>query len=131
LVVCAVRVDRHYETIVPSIKAGKNVFVEWPLGKNLRQAQELLALTKEFDVKATAIGLQARFDPSVETLKAILAEGRIGKVLSSTVVSQGGGVGSTVSEGIAYFLDREIGGNLLTIAASHCLDYVQEGSPSP
>lgn len=30
-VVCATRVDTHYPTVLPSVRAGKDVFVEWPL----------------------------------------------------------------------------------------------------
>ena len=46
LVVCSVRVDRHFGAIAPALRAGKNVYVEWPLGKNLEEAEELLRLSK-------------------------------------------------------------------------------------
>lgn len=35
LVVCNVGVDRHHETIRPSVAVGKAVFCEWPLASNL------------------------------------------------------------------------------------------------
>lgn len=118
LVVCTVRVDRHYKTIIPALKAWKDVFVEWPLGKNLQEAQELLQLSKEHNVRFRAVGLQGRFDSTVETLKAVLAEGRIGKVLSSTVNAQGLTGGPSEIESRAYLYDRNTGGTLLTIPAS-------------
>src|ERR1700721_2391602 len=31
LVVCSVRVDRHYDAIIPALEAGKDCFCEWPL----------------------------------------------------------------------------------------------------
>ncbi|MBO1765171.1 Gfo/Idh/MocA family oxidoreductase, partial [Escherichia coli] len=42
LVICNTRVDKHYETILPSVKAGKDVFVEWPIAANLDQIRELV-----------------------------------------------------------------------------------------
>ena len=55
LVVCSVRVDRHYET-VPSLKAGKDIFCEWPLGKDLAEAQEMEEIAKSKGVR-TMVGL--------------------------------------------------------------------------
>ncbi|KID98073.1 NAD(P)-binding domain protein, partial [Metarhizium majus ARSEF 297] len=31
LVICSTRVDRHHETVLPSVRAGKDVYVEWPV----------------------------------------------------------------------------------------------------
>ncbi|KAL5001382.1 hypothetical protein BDV10DRAFT_182615 [Aspergillus recurvatus] len=126
LIVCATRVDRHYNSILPSLKAGKNVFVEWPLGRNIEEAKELLNVAKQHNVRIAAVGLQGRFDATVETLKDILAEGRIGKVLSTTITSQAGIGGQSELEKQTYLLDRDSGGSLLSIPASHLLDTVQE-----
>ncbi|KAL3472710.1 hypothetical protein BJX99DRAFT_272744 [Aspergillus californicus] len=126
LVVCATRVDRHYKSILPSLKAGKDVFVEWPLGRNLEEAKELLSVAKENNVKLTAVGLQGRFDAIVETLRETLTEGRIGKVLSSTITSQGLIAGQTELETQTYLVDRGSGGSLLSIPAVHFLDTVQQ-----
>lgn len=84
LVVCSVRVDRHLPTISPSLKAGKDVYVEWPLGKDLAEAEELLRLKNEGKVKHATVGLQARQAPIIKTVKKLIADGEIGKVLSST-----------------------------------------------
>ena len=84
-------------------------------------------MAKENNVKLTAVGLQGRFDASVETLKCILAEGRIGKVLSTTITSQGMIAGQTELESQTYLVDRGSGGSLLSIPALHLLDTVQEG----
>ncbi|KAL4981262.1 hypothetical protein BDW68DRAFT_197315 [Aspergillus falconensis] len=126
LVVCTTRVDRHYKPILPSLRAGKDVFVEWPLGRNLEEAKELLNIAKQHNVRITAVGLQGRFDATVETLKDILAEGKIGKVLSTTITSQGIIGGQSELENQAYLLDRDSGGSLLSIPALHLLDTVQE-----
>ncbi|KAJ3014934.1 transcription regulator gal80 [Thoreauomyces humboldtii] len=126
LVLCTVRVDRHHATIIPSIKARKSVYVEWPLGKNLAEARELLALSKQHNVPVMAVGLQGREDSTIRTVKELLAEGKIGKVLSSSLVGTGVNGAPTEQEKYAYLLDESVGGNLLTIPFSHCLDSVQQ-----
>lgn len=121
------RVDKHFAAIAPVLKAGKNVYVEWPLGKSLEEAEELLRLSKVHDVKHTVVGLQGRFAPSVAKLKELLAEGRIGKVLSSTWVGYRGNGGPTEPESIKYMADKSIGGNLVTIHFGHAVDFIQQG----
>ncbi|KAL5044865.1 hypothetical protein BDW71DRAFT_215491 [Aspergillus fruticulosus] len=111
LVVCTTRVDRHYKSILPSLRAGKDVFVEWPLGRNLEEAKELLNIAKQHNVRIYCY---------------ILAEGKIGKVLSTTITSQGIIGGQSELENQAYLLDRDSGGSLLSIPALHLLDTVQE-----
>lgn len=45
--------------MMPALHAGKDVFVEWPLGASLAEAEEVTSLAKEKGVK-TYVGLQAR-----------------------------------------------------------------------
>lgn len=119
LVVCTTRVDVHYDSVKPSVEAGKNVFVEWPLAENAGRAAELAELAKKSG-SATLVGLQARVAPSILKVKEIYQSGAIGKVLSSDVQAcTPGGGGDSISEGLAYFFDKEIGGNPITIAFAH------------
>lgn len=127
LVVCSVRVDLHLSTISPSLKAGKDVYVEWPLGKNLSEAKELLRLRDEGNVKLAVVGLQARQAPVIKTVKRIIEEGKIGKVLSSTFTGQAGQGGEKTAVGFEYLSDKEVGGNLVTIHFGHAVDFVQSG----
>lgn len=119
LIVCSVRVDRHYDALVPALKAGKDVFCEWPLAKDAAQAEELLKLAKEKGVK-TLIGLQSNQSPTVLKIKEVLESGRIGKLLSSSFHATAPHVSSTMWEGIAAHNDDNIGANLLTVYAGHC-----------
>lgn len=124
LVACTTRVDVHYETIKPSVEAGKNVFVEWPLAENATRARELAEAAKKSGSK-TIVGLQGRVAPPILKLKQLVRDGTIGKVVSSdfTAFTPGGG-GDSMSEGLAYFLDKKVGGNPVTIAFAHTIDYV-------
>jgi len=127
LVVCSVRIDKHFGAIAPALRAGKNVYVEWPLRKNLEEAEKLLRLSKVHGVKHTAVGFQGRFAPSVRKLKELIKEGRIGKVLSSIWVGYGGNGGPTEPEGLRYIVDKSVGRNLVTIHFAHSVDFIQQG----
>ncbi|KAK4063673.1 hypothetical protein Trihar35433_8381 [Trichoderma harzianum] len=62
LIVVSVRVQKHYELIKPALLKNKKVFVEWPLGANLNEVEELTQLANSHGVQ-NAVGLQARSSP--------------------------------------------------------------------
>ena len=101
--------------------------MEWPLAKNLAEAETLLHLSKNHGVKRTAVGLQGRFAPVIWKLKDLIREGRIGKVLSSTWTGSAGNGGPTESENLKYLGDKDVGANLVTVHFGHVVDYVQQG----
>lgn len=123
LVVVCTRVDTHYALTKSALLAGKNAFVEWPLGANGTQAEELTSLARQKGVK-TVIGLQARMNPSVKKIREVIESGRIGKLLSVSVQAAEQRLTAAVAEKMAYFADRKIGGNMLTIQAMHILDSI-------
>lgn len=130
LVVCSVRVDRHFQTVRPSLLAGKAVLVEWPLEKNVELAKEMSVMAKKSGSK-TIVGLQAAFDPVLRLLKSTIESGRIGRVLGSTVFASEGNGGETEVKNVRYFLDREVGGNLVSIRWVHLVECIITGmSPS-
>lgn len=120
LVVCNTRVDVHYDTIKPSIVAGKNVYVEWPLAHNIDAVRELAALARKKGGR-TVIGLQGRLVPALVKLKEVIESGKVGKVLSVEVRAFGGTNDRAVlPTGLKYFTKREIGGNFFHIGFAHC-----------
>lgn len=126
LVVCATRVDLHYDTIKPSLEAGKAAFVEWPLAENEHRAKELAEIARQKSLP-TFVGLQGRVAPCLVRLKELLKSGDFGKVLSSSIQAASPNKGrDSISDGLAYFLKKEIGGNSVTIAFGHSMSE-QEG----
>jgi predicted dehydrogenase len=120
LVICNTRVDKHFETILPSVKAGKDVFVEWPIAGNLEDVETLVQEARKSGSRV-AVGLQRRWAPPVVKLRDLLAEGKLGKVLSADVRAFGGIMDREIlPEGLMYFADRKIGGNPITISFGHC-----------
>jgi predicted dehydrogenase len=118
LVVANVRVDSHAKVLLPSLKAGKNVFCEWPLDRNAAVAAEMLEAAKVGGGKAF-LGLQARQSPVVRKIKDIIDSGRIGKVLSSDFIGSASNGGGEEGKTVSYFTDRSVGGNMFTIAFGH------------
>ncbi|KAL1964764.1 hypothetical protein VTN77DRAFT_6631 [Rasamsonia byssochlamydoides] len=122
LVVASVRVDRHFLVVRPSIIAGKTVFVEWPLERNLQVAKEMAALAAKHKAK-TIVGIQGAFSPLVRKMKEIVENGVLGQVLSSTLLGALTNAGATESKNVRYLLDREVGGNVMSIHAGHTIEF--------
>ncbi|KAF4983546.1 hypothetical protein FZEAL_1081 [Fusarium zealandicum] len=125
LVVVCTRVDVHHATALPSIKAGKTVFVEWPLAQDDEHARDLTAHAKKSGSK-TIVGLQGRLAPPIAKIRSLVKEGRIGKVLSSELHAAGGtNSRDTIPSSLQFFTQRAIGGNIYTIGLGHIFDQVQ------
>ncbi|ETI19635.1 hypothetical protein G647_09469 [Cladophialophora carrionii CBS 160.54] len=124
LYVVSTRADTHYDVAMPALKAGRNVFVEWPLAATTAQAKEMAAVAKENKVK-TMIGLQGRMSPSVNKVKELVDSGALGEIHS---VNYQGAIhvwqNNAASDRYHYFMERRVGGNLLTIYGGHVLDSI-------
>ena len=132
VVAITVKVPHHLELASASLDAGKAVYCEWPLGNGLKEAESLAALARKKGVLAVA-GLQARSAPSVAYVRALIEQGYVGEVLSTTLIGSGMGWGPTVEPYNAYMNDKKNGATLLSIALGHaadalcyCLGEVQE-----
>src|SRR5437879_10758506 len=120
VVAVTVKVPHHRETVSAALAAGKAVYCEWPLGRDLDDARAMAALAAKQGVR-TVVGLQARQAPAIEFVQELLSDGYVGEVLSTTMV----GVsvpGDVVVQANAYMLEETNGANLLTIAVGHSLD---------
>ena len=120
VVAVTVRVPLHRELVSAALAAGKAVYCEWPLGRDLDEARALAALAAEQGVH-TVVGLQARQAPAIEFVQELLSDGYVGEVLSTTVVGLSV-PGDVVGRPNAYMLDKANGANVLTIAVGHSLD---------
>ncbi|KAH7093764.1 putative oxidoreductase [Paraphoma chrysanthemicola] len=126
LVICNTRVDKHFETIIPSVRAGKDVYVEWPIASKQKHIAELITTARSTGSRI-AVGLQGRWAPPVLKLQELLqgGSGPLGKVLSADVRAYGGTIDREIlPTGLAYFADKEVGGNPIVIGLGHVLDFV-------
>jgi len=120
LVAVTVKVPHHRELVSAALAAGKAVYCEWPLGRDLDDARAMAALAAEQGVR-TVVGLQARQAPAIEFVQELLSDGYVGEVLSTTMVGLSV-PGDVVVQANAYMLDKANGANALTIAVGHSLD---------
>lgn len=121
LVICNTRVDKHFETILPSVKAGKDVFVEWPVAAKLEQIEELRQTAKKTGSRI-AVGLQRRWAPPVVKMRELVdsGKGKLGQVLSVDVRAFGGTMDREIlPPGLKYFAQRDVGGNPIVIGFGH------------
>jgi predicted dehydrogenase len=120
LVAITVKVPHHRALVSTALDAGKAVYCEWPLGRDLDDARAMAALAAKKGAH-TVVGLQARQAPAIEFVQQLLRDGYIGEVLSTTMVGLSV-PGDVVVQPNGYMLDKANGANLLTIAVGHSLD---------
>jgi predicted dehydrogenase len=120
VVAVTVKVPHHRQLVSAALAAGKAVYCEWPLGRDLGDARAMAALAAGQGAR-TVVGLQARHAPAIEFVQQLLSDGYAGEVLSTTMVGLSV-PGDMVGQPNAYMLDKANGANLLTIAAGHSLD---------
>src|SRR3954468_9734922 len=120
VVAVTVKVPHHRELVAAALAAGKAVYCEWPLGRDLADARAMAALAAEQGVR-TVVGLQARQAPAIELVQELLSDGYVGEVLSTTMIGLSV-PGDVVVQPNAYMLDKANGANALTIAVGHSLD---------
>ncbi|MDY8093409.1 Gfo/Idh/MocA family oxidoreductase [Paenibacillus polymyxa] len=124
MVVVSVKVPHHYEAVMAAIHERKHIFCEWPLGANTAEAAEMVKAAALAGIHHT-VGLQARQDLEVQTMKKLVESGEIGEILSCHMQVATSGKGGQVNQDTAYLLNRANGANLLTINGGHSLDALQ------
>src|SRR5881409_2247237 len=120
VVAVTVKVPHHRELVSAALAAGKAVYCEWPLGRDLEDTRAMAALAAKQGVR-TVVGLQARQAPAIAFVQQLLSDGYVGEVLSTTMVGLSI-PGDVVVQPNAYMLDKANGANLLTIPVGHSLD---------
>ncbi|KAK7021885.1 hypothetical protein VNI00_017174 [Paramarasmius palmivorus] len=125
LIAVSVRASQHRDVAMKAIEAGKDVFVEWPVGKDLQQAEEMYKAAKRKGVR-TFVGSQGHQSPATKKLKEIVDSGKIGRVMSSSTIIRVGPIGywgpfvkkSVAGRGTL----AEEGTSILEIAGGHLLE---------
>jgi predicted dehydrogenase len=120
VVAVTVKVPHHRELVNAALAAGKAVYCEWPLGRDLDEARAMAAFAAEKGVR-TVVGLQARQAPAIEFVQQLVSDGYVGEVLSTSMVGLSV-LGGTLVQPNAYMLDKTNGANVLTVAFGHSLD---------
>src|SRR5256712_2438407 len=120
VVAVTVKVPHHRALVSAALAAGKAVYCEWPLGRDLEDTRAMAVLAAEHGLR-TVVGLQARQAPAIEFVQQLLRDGYVGEVLSTTMIGLSI-PGDVVGQPNAYMIDKANGANLLTIPVGHSLD---------
>jgi predicted dehydrogenase len=120
LVAVCVRVPFHHEIAMAALRAGKHTYCEWPLGANLREAQEMADLARKQGVR-NMVGLQSRADPGMTYIKELVEGGHVGQVLAANMTLFSAGILERPS-GRMWQREKIKGANTLTILAGHAID---------
>lgn len=119
-VAVVLRVPWHYQPTLDAIDAGKHVFTEWPLGRTLAEAEEMAQRAQKKNVR-NIVGLQARLNPAIMRMQALVESGYVGEVMSCHVSVLRAGVLQRVSDR-AWQRDDNLGASTLTIPFGHTVD---------
>jgi predicted dehydrogenase len=122
LVAVSVKAPDHARVSEEVLRAGKHLFVEWPMGANRAQSAHLVELAEQHGVRGFA-GLQARVSPAVRHAAELIADGYLGRVHSVSIQAAYPFWGSPVTS--SYSADRTSGATVLTIPGGHGLDLMR------
>lgn len=108
IAICPRWVDQHFSMALAAAERGIHVYMEKPFCRTLTEADELLAACEKSHVKV-AVAHPTRYSPKIETIKRLIADGAIGKVLEYR------GRGKE---------DRRGGGEDLWVLGAHIMDMI-------
>ncbi|MFI5720699.1 Gfo/Idh/MocA family protein [Nocardia sp. NPDC051750] len=123
LVVVAVKVPEHKQIVSDALAAGKMVYCEWPLARNLSEAEALEGFARERRLRTVA-GLQGGLHPPILFLRDLIAQGVIGKPLSTSIrahLADDMWVGR-YDPPVEYMAHAKHGATLLSIMLGHGLE---------
>lgn len=120
LIIVSVSVDKHRHLALPALAARKNVYVEWPLGRTVAEAEEMAGLAEASGLR-TVVGSQANADRLLVRLKEVIERGDIGEVKTTTVVGTLPVMPPQFwTQGLEQWLDLEGGANVFHVIFGHC-----------
>jgi predicted dehydrogenase len=106
----------HYPFTKEALLAGKHVLIEKPLAQTEAEADELIRLARERNLKLT-VGYSQRFNPRMAYMRRAIQSGRIGQVVTCLV-----------SRNVTRELGKKITGRVrlspAAMEATHDLDYL-------
>src|SRR5258708_16251929 len=85
VVAVTVKVPHHRQLVCAALAAGKAVYCEWPLGRDLGDARAMAALAGEQGVR-TVVGLQPRQAPAIDFVQHLLTDRSAAQALSTTIL---------------------------------------------
>jgi predicted dehydrogenase len=121
IVTVCVRVPFHLEVVMAALEAGKHVMCEWPLGRDIGEAEKMAEAARTAGVR-TCIGLQGRMALAAQRAREMLSTGAIGRPLTASIYVPNTHGGPRVPAYLAYLMDPANGATMTTITGGHNID---------
>ena len=114
--ICPRWLDQHHDMVAAAAERGIHIYMEKPMCRTLEEADAMVRVCEQHDVKL-AIAFQTRYSPTLEVIRDLIEEGKIGDVLELR------GRGKE---------DRRGGGEDLWVLGSHIMNLIDyfAGQPS-
>ncbi|QMU73033.1 Gfo/Idh/MocA family protein [Streptacidiphilus sp. P02-A3a] len=120
LVTVAVQLPQRDGLVEAVVAAGKHVYCEWPLAIDADTATRFRDRAVRAGVRH-AVGLQSRHHPAVRQLRDLVADGRVGEVLSASL-SYSLSTPDRWPQRYAALFDATKGVNHLAVVGGHSMD---------
>lgn len=124
IVAVTVKVPEHRAIVLAALEAGKHVYCEWPLARDLAEAEELAAAAARAGTHV-CIGVQGANAAAVVHAAQLVREGALGTLLTLRVLSTTQGWGAAAPPFYAYLQDKSNGATLASIAGGHTLAMIE------
>jgi len=118
----------HLESSIKAAEAGKHIFLEKPLARNVHEGEKILTCIKNNGVKFM-INFPLRFNSTVKEIREKIAEGIFGEVMIVEATHVSGGPFSSrgnkfrpVPVSSWWFDEKLVGGGALLDLGSHMID---------
>lgn len=123
IIAVTVKVPEHRSIVLAALAAGKHIYCEWPLGRDLAEAHEMAAAVTP--ASHVLIGLQVLSAPAIRHAAAMVKGGALGEIKLVRVFAPTGGWGIEAPAQYAYLQDKRNGATLETIGGGHVLAAVE------
>lgn len=123
LVVVTVKVPEHRAVVLAALAAGKHVYCEWPLGKDVQEGEALAAAVPPHVQAVT--GLQGLSSPVLRQAAEMIGAGVIGKPRRLRAFSAAGAWGSQTPDFYRYLQDKRSGATFESIGGGHTLAAIE------
>jgi predicted dehydrogenase len=130
LVVIATTAPQHEQAIRAAIRAGKDVYCEWPLTTSAATSEEMAHLAEAAGVR-TMVGLQRRLAPHNRYLKDLLAEGYVGHLRSARIHVSMNYFQPRIPRALRWTAPPENFSSMVAIYVGHFLDMLFDATGWP
>lgn len=124
IVTVCVGVPSQLDVVMAALEAGKHVMCEWPLGRDIEEAEKMAEAALASGVR-TCVGLQGRMAPAAHRAREMLNTGAIGRLLTASVYAPITAFGPRVPAYLAYLMSPAKGADLTAIPGGHTIDLAQ------